>query len=428
MAQELLAAFTPGQRIALQPFNAADVPVPLAAAQSFNDALARAIESAPAPGILVARAELPRLFAEAQEFGQDSEVKQLLAEARADVLVIGSLVPVAGGVELTYKAFDVRTSHQIVATAPRFQAVDTSAPRGLAVAQALTSAAEQLVRQAPDMKTVETLGITYQQSDVQTPLGGYVSRELVGRLVEKISGLQSSPAALLRPQLENVTKLDAGGTEAAMVRGRAGVYLLSGTIWDFGSDVEIRLSLRGDGDRIASTGVRIRRDAIPASLLPLAPEQAVLDHRTVGGNLQLSSDRGRKPVYEIGDTANLVVQTARDGYLYCFHKASPAAGGGITKIFPNSFHLDPHVSGDTSLRIPGDDMKFVFRVEGPAGVEYVRCFATDRDISSVLPETIMRRDLQPIAVRALDELGSIFRNVPAAVSEATMVMTVDGQQ
>jgi hypothetical protein len=427
MARELLANVEAGKRIALQPYVAAEVPVSVVVAQSFNDALARAIEKADSGNVIVARGELPTLLAEQEEFGQTADQIALLEASRADIILIGALVPARAGVEISYKAFDLRSGRQLSSSQPRFLAVDTSAANGMALEQALAAAADALAKQVPDMKTVETLGIYYQQSDVQTPLGSYLGKELTGRLVERISGLQAMPAAILAPALQNVEQLEGGGTEEAMVRAKPGAFLLSGTLWDFGADVEVRVSLKGDG-RAASHGVRIRRDSLPKSLLPIAPAGAVLDRRESAGpfGIRLSSDRGRRPVYAVGDSASLVVQTARDGYLYCFHKASDRAGGAITKIFPNAFHRDARVQGLASVHIPGDDMSFAFRVEGPAGVEYVRCFALDRDAGGSLPADFTRVGLAPVGVYSLDDLSRVFRTLPAAqMSEATMVMTIE---
>ncbi len=432
IARDLLGTLDPGKRIAIQPFRAADIPIALPVAQGFNAALARAIETAPdSAGTIVAREELPRLFAEAEEFGEAKEAQKLLEAAHADVLVIGSLMPVPGGVEISYKAFDARTGQQLASASPRFQHVDVSAPRGMPLDQAVAAAAEALARQAPDMRTVETLGIYYQQSEVQTALGGYIGRALVGQLAEKINGLQTSPAALLRPDLQNIDTLAAGGAEDVMVRAKPGVFLLSGTLWDLGADVEVRLSLRGASDRVASTGIRIRRDAIPASFLPLAPSglQAGSSPRRDGVGpfgLQLSSDRGRRPVYAAGDSAHLLIQTTRDGYLYCFHQSSANAGGGIIRIFPNPFHPSARIQGQTSVHIPDDGANFALKVYGPAGVEQVRCFALDRDVEGAVPQGLLGRGLDPIRANSLDDVGQILRAVPAAsVSEATLVMTIE---
>ena len=414
LAHDLLAALPSGSRIAIQPYRNEDVPVPLTLAQSINDQLARAIETAPGkPGVIVAREELPRLFAEAQEFGESNEVQRLLKEARADVLLIGALVPVQGGVQISYKALDVRTGQQLASTRPRFQTVDVSMPNGLPLDQALAAAADALTRQAPDMRNIETLGIYYQQSDVQTPLGGYIARALTGRLTERIAALKNAPV-FETPD------------PAKSAQPRPGVYFLSGTLWDLGKDVDVRLSLQGDGDRMISYGLRIRRDAIPTGLLPLAPSQADASARDVRSPLalQLSSDRGSRPVYQVGDAAHLIVQTGRDGYLYCFHKASMTAGGAVTKIFPNGYHPSARVTGNATIRIPDDDMKFALRVYGPAGAEEVRCYMGERDIGTRLPASFAA--VQTIAVGSLDDLGQILRAASTAgVSEATLVMTIE---
>ena len=431
IARDLLLTIPAGLKIALQPYRAGEVPVALARAQSFNDALSRAIEAASSvPGVVVAREELPRLFAEAEEFGDSNATQKLLEAAKADVLVVGAMVPARGGVEISYKAFDSRNGRQLASAAPRFVAVDASAPSGMTLDQALAATADALLKQAPDMKSVETLGVYYQQSEIQTAFGGYIGRELAGRLVERVGGQAATPAALLRPALAQMEKLAPGGTEEAMLNARPGLYLLSGTIWDMGADVEVRMTLRGKSDKVASYGVRIRRDALPASFLPLAPTstQNVAVRREALGPfaLQLTSDRGRRPVYGIGDSAHLVVQSAQDGYLYCFHQASSSAGGSITRIFPNQYYNNATIRRDVSIHIPDDAMKFALDVQGPAGVEYVRCFVLDRDLGATLQGWNRDSDLGALNVASLDELGRLIRASPsAAVSEATLVMTIE---
>jgi hypothetical protein len=142
--------------------------------------------------------------------------------------------------------------------------------------------------------------------------------------------------------------------------------------------------------------------------------------------LQLTSDRGRRPVYSTGDSARLIVQSAREGYLYCFHQASLNAGGGITTIFPNAYHRDARIGAQASVHIPDDSMKFALRVSGPAGVEYVRCFVLDRDLGGTLAKWGRGGELEALSLRSLDEIGRIVRTVPgAAVTEANLVMTID---
>lgn len=424
IARELTAPLTPDQRIALQPFKPLDVPVSLTLAQDFNAALARAIETNPAAKhAIVAREELPRLFAEAEEFGDANTMTRLLVEARADVLVIGAIKPAEKGVEISYKAFDARTGRQLASTPSHFHPADSTAPRGQPLEQALALAVEALAIQAPDMKAVETLGIRDQLSAAETALGSYIGREIAGRLTEKISGAAATPAAVLAPGRTELPQVE-GGANGTTVKARAGVYVLSGTLWDLGADVDVRLSLRGAGGQAASAGMRIRRDGIPVGLLTASSPSV---ERMVTGpvDLKLSSDRGQRPVYAVGDSAQLIVQTARDGYLYCFHQSSAPAGGGIIKIFPNPYHRDPHVAGQSNVRIPASEMDFALRVQGPAGIEHVRCFVADRDVSAALPAQIAADGLVPLDVLSLDDVGQVFRALPAAqVAEASLVMTI----
>jgi hypothetical protein len=71
-------------------------------------------------------------------------------------------------------------------------------------------------------------------------------------------------------------------------------------------------------------------------------------------------------------------------------------------------------------------MLFDFTVSPPPGVELLRCFALDRDVTAKLPPEIANSDMAPIPAKIGDRLTRIYRGIPdTKVSEATMVVTVE---
>lgn len=429
IADDLLVNLPGPRRVAIRPFRADEVPVPLSVAERFNDALAIALERRGGGRIqMVARRELPKLFEEAEEFHTVPDLAYLLEDARADVLVIGDVRIAGGAAELTYRAADPRTGTILAQARPRLHPYDATASEAVALGRGLDLAAARLIEQAPDLRHVMATGIVYAHSGVQTALGRYVGDAVTGLLRERIRGLQTDAAAVLRDELTRVGDLARGGAEAQMA-ARPGAYVLSGSYWPFGGDVEIRLTLRGPEERTASATTRVRADTLSAAMRDgLVPAEAApgrgMDN--LGPiTLWMDSNRGKRPVYRIGDLVTFIVQASRDGYLYCFNQASPKGGGAIVRIFPNRWQRDARIRGRARLFIPDDKMDFNLRAHGPAGAEPTRCFVVDRDVKDALPPEILAADLSPLPVASLDDLGRIFRSLPgAAVSEATLVVNI----
>lgn len=211
-----------------------------------------------------------------------------------------------------------------------------------------------------------------------------------------------------------------------MMEGAGGIYLLDGTYWDFGREIEIHLSLAGREGRRVSHSVRVARGSIPDTL-PLVPQAVPARADNVGPiTLLLSSDRGRRPVYRVGEIARLAIQTSRDAWLYCFNRYGPPGGDRVIRLFPNRYHLDARIRGGVPLHLPDETMGFVLRLHPPAGIETVRCYALDRDAGPALPRDLAGVDLEPLAVNTLDDIGRLFRSVPGiGVSEASLIMTVE---
>jgi len=429
IAQNLLDVIPGNKRVAIRPFLSDEIPIPPEEAERFNDALARALEtSSKGRIVIVARRDLPRLFREAEEFATVPSMTSLLENAKADVLIIGDIRRAGQKIELSYKAADPRTGAILGRARPRLHDFDATARQTLPLDHALKVVTSSLVKQAPDLRRVLKTGVYFEQTDIQTLFGRYVGSESLGLLREQIQNLETDPALVLRTELSGVGDLGQGGSEAQMT-DKPGSYVLSGSYWIFGDGVEIRLTLRGKGGQTVSAKVLADAATLSQSLrASLKPNVTISsDNDNMGPNtIWLDSDRGKRPVYHVGDLVNLMVQTSRDGYLYCFNQSNPAGGGDVVKVFPNQWSPDARILGRQRVNIPGDKMDFNLRAQGPAGTEYIRCFVLDRDVGPVLPPELRRDTLTPLGVNSLDDLSEIFRGIPnASVSEATLVLNIE---
>ena len=155
-----------------------------------------------------------------------------------------------------------------------------------------------------------------------------------------------------------------------------------------------------DGDRFGVAGLASRTEAIltfrrlatPASdsawiaqasllgcALQAAPALQQLRDKTVVPALYLSSERGRHPIYHIGDSLRLVLQSNRDGYLYCLVKQSD---GTTSPIFPTGAVDDHRIQGHVPLSIPPPRSSIEMRVAPPSGTDEIRCYLSGRDLGA----------------------------------------------
>jgi hypothetical protein len=139
--------------------------------------------------------------------------------------------------------------------------------------------------------------------------------------------------------------------------------------------------------------------------------------------LVVSSPRGPRPAYHVGETMVVAVQPTRDAYVYCYYQD---ATGTVARIFPNRFQPDPYVRGGTQIEIPPAGRKsFAIRFDKPGGTETVACLGADREIGLRLPDRLKAQDLEALPVTGLDEVAAQFRDIPGArVDDARLAVEV----
>jgi hypothetical protein len=141
----------------------------------------------------------------------------------------------------------------------------------------------------------------------------------------------------------------------------------------------------------------------------------------------LTSDKGKEPVYRICDRLDLRMQTDRDAWIYCYYTQSD---GKTMAILPNPEFWEeasePRFSGGILHRMPGDKTyPFDLIVGEPTGVDFIKCFAVSRDVTWELPEALRGESWEPIMPSLVTKLSEVFRNLPeTAISEASLTVTV----
>jgi hypothetical protein len=129
--------------------------------------------------------------------------------------------------------------------------------------------------------------------------------------------------------------------------------------------------------------------------------------------LWLTTDHGRRPTYHAGEVVNLTVMADSDGYLYC---VAVRTDGSATPIFPAGAVDGAQVRGSVALSIPGRRQP-VGLTAGP-GLQHVRCWLADRDITPELPHALLGGPSGRIPDQLAGDLDSMFSRIGGTRIEA----------
>lgn len=432
------------RRIAVWPFKKGDLPVPEGLTQTWDQALMGAlVRNNPGTMTFVTRRYLATVIKELSSLDVTGEVENPVAlvarNASADVLVIGSGLPAEEGIELSFQAVEVATGVVLATTRRHFLKVDYGAAgahvRSLTLDAAVEEAAKALAEVGPAMKRMRLGGVRYADSGIQSSFGDYVSRHVADALQVAVSAsqvggepLEVADAAMDPRALAGTRGIDltAKEVETLVAAPAPGDYALTGTYWVFDRHVELRLALRNSAGQGVPWNARIHKASI-ANELALIPEQRPSFGK--GGidgagpiGLELTSNKGRNPVFKIGEEMVLLARTTEGAHLYCFYKQ---VDGGTLKIFPNAYVAKSRITGQQQHHIPSPSMPFKLTISEPVGVEAVKCFALDREVGDRLPPDVASDEFRPLPKAVADDLTGVFRALTdVRISEATMMVTV----
>ncbi len=442
----------PGPKLAIAPFDADDIPVSPHFANALNDRLLASLQSGDGKRFqFMSHAEIGALMSELKEVSVFDDVADPLAalmqhqadlvkSAKPDILIMGTIRNDGTDILLSYKAAWLATGEIVASTAPQTvgKASKTNVAQ-LSLKQVVKKAADYFREHAADMTEVHLAGIRYKNTGGQPELGAYIQDSMSTALQTAFATVLTErklivkQAVLDTDQLNDVRKRGLGLEKDVPKPGkpetydkRPGVYVLSGSYWKLNNAFEVRLSLKDARGRTVSYSHAVAASSMPQDLA-IEPPPEVKDFAEVDGGsplLRLSSDRGRNPVYHLGEEFNFVVELATDAWLYCFYLN---AEGELYRIFPNKHQQDAALRGPKIYTVPSDRLfPFILRVREPLGMEVLKCFATKRNISDVLPAEVMLKKFAPLPGSVKSNVGTyVRRHAGNGVSEASLVVTVE---
>jgi hypothetical protein len=130
--------------------------------------------------------------------------------------------------------------------------------------------------------------------------------------------------------------------------------------------------------------------------------------RSVSGpELWITTDRGRQPIYHTGESIALTAMADIDGYLYCV----AATNGNATPIFPAGAVDGAQIHGSVPLSIPG--RRQPAGLIATPGLEQIRCWLADRDISPELPHALLGAPTGRLPDQLATDLDALFNHIDA---------------
>ena len=447
IADDLLKGFSGSQdagrrlRLALWPFDDANIPVAKAVADDLNARLLPALlDKGSGRYEIVTGDALRAVIVDMERRGIWDEtggapVASLLKfPLNIDLLIEGQMTIEGGAVSVAYRA--IRMDGAIAArTLPRHLAPVAGVNPMTDVLtrdQAVSAAARLLTERSPDMTELRLDGIRFQDSGQQTPFGLYLQERLAAAFDNAVYNvhaqrrLKVTSAGLAADRIET---LDGAAIAAGVLRrqpfgGGAGVYTLSGSYWDFGDRIEVRLVLRDDQAHTVSWVGRIRSDNLADLAIRPGGDFGVLRRQDGRGPIavHLSSDRGNDPAYRLGERLHLILRVDREAWISCFYRQVDRRW---VRLFPNAHHPNGLLVAGRVVTLPGKSYPFDLTVTGPVGVELVKCFATTRDVAAELPADFRALDSKPSEPGVDARLLQAFRSLDGVgVTEASLIITV----
>ncbi len=264
LSASLLASVPRGKALAVRPFTEAETGLPQDVADQLYDKLLSGLfEASRGRHQLREREELKALFSSAAEFS-NTDIKQVLEAARADVDVLCDVTPNLNGVQLSCRATDILEA-TIVGRAEAL--VPVQAANVQPFEPALIGLAADIWPYITDMGSIQSEGIRDQQTGSLTNLGTHVA----DRLMEQFNVRFSEAERKRKRDRDFQEAIAPGESKDSTLRD----YRLSGVIWTLDEElIDIRAKVKWQGRVVATRSVRVAMATVPESLRAVAGTRA----------------------------------------------------------------------------------------------------------------------------------------------------------
>lgn len=173
---------------------------------------------------------------------------------------------------------------------------------------------------------------------------------------------------------------------------------------------------------IAGEGTSVGRDDTSVTEEKVLKKARLETSSVTPLELELTTERGTRPRYRVGESVVLQVKASVAAHVYCYYQ--PRAQE-VIKIFPNRYARESRVRAGTTTTIPGTD-GFQIKFDTPGVAERVLCMAAYRDIERRLPSELRDNDLTPLSlaslsrtyqrpVRSVDDIYKLYKDAAKIV-------------
>ena len=444
-------------RVAVIPFDPANTPIDAPSAEevtmALESAMARALHSSATRNVDIrTRASLGAVFAALSEAGgldqdhRERAVRRLHESGDVDVMIVGRLRPGNDGYMATFQAVDVNSGILLPSPSERKVPIETTPARD-SVDRAVGRIAGALAERVGDMSDLLVAGVRYQDTGQRTPFSRWIQEQVTTELQERVHDPLTERRLAVRPlglsgaelhHLDSRPVPNWSGTLSAHPDLESGVYVLAGSYWVYPNHIELVVGLYDRRGRVDVGRGRMRMDDARLAGMGLRPDSdfgfLTATDRKNPFRFSLTTPGGRSPEFAIGDPIHLVVWSEIDAWISCYYWGRNDDGRHVlTRFLPNERMQDRgHVRGGRAYTIPGesafaaleDDYPFDLHAKGPSGVDLIKCFATDRDVSDDLPAGLGGRTYAEMPEGTAERLSAAFRETGAKVAENSVVVTI----
>lgn len=144
--------------------------------------------------------------------------------------------------------------------------------------------------------------------------------------------------------------------------------------------------------------------AAPTAAAAAGPRSGPVAATAAALKLGLTTTSGRTR-FARSEPFGLIVQPSQDAHVYCYLRDETEK---IMRFFPNRFARDSLVPAARPLNLPGQ-MRFQLVLNDRGVPETIACFATTRDVSAMLPQSVVGTDFDPLGISSFEQIRRAFQ-------------------
>lgn len=355
------------------------------------------------------------------------------AHQNVDYILFPEVYSQSGNILFSLRLNEVSTGKTIAVTPstilPKSWIVDNTADNALSLDNAAKQAAKHLMQQITNLSDIQASGIYFEATGSQPAAGRYIQEKIINALTELGSNSLTNKALKVRGitiQPSDLITSNAADLDSKAIAASTNSYDLGGRYWIRNNSIDLKINLtRPDGGVVSWQG-NIKLDDLKG--LAIRPENKASLQSPLpkaGFAFQVTTQRGTSPAYKSGEELKILIRSGRDAWVYCYYIDSKSQ---VSPILPASKKYTNNKVAAQSIRIfpsPSVDPLTLIVNSETSGEELISCFASTKDISSIIPNDLVPEKAGIIPYLTLDKLRQIYSEIKdARISESIITINI----